>query len=299
MEMPDDKLVTLRDLIRWGASRFNEAQLFFGHGTDNALDEALQLVLHAIHLDYSLPESFLDSRVTSSEREEILALFRRRIEERVPISYLTGKARFAGFEFLVTPDVLVPRSPIAELIEQGFSPWVDPDAVGNVLDLCTGSGCIAIGCAHAFPHAHVDAVDISDAALEVATQNAAMHQVEDRMAVIKSDLFDQLQEKKYDLIVSNPPYVSRAEYDGLPAEYHAEPMLGLEAGEDGMDIVARILGDAADYLAPGGIIVVEVGASADALMERFPEVPFLWIDFERGGDGVFLFTVEQLEEFFG
>lgn len=299
MDKPDDSLMTLRDLVRWGASQFNRAELFFGHGTDNAIDDALQLVLHAVHLDYTLPESFLDSRVTETERATILALFSRRVEERVPTSYLTGKARFAGLEFIVSSDVLVPRSPIAELIEHGFSPWIDPDGVGDVLDLCTGSGCIAIGCAHAFPNARVDAVDVSDAALEIAEKNALLHRLEDRMSVINSDLFDHLPPKRYDLIVCNPPYVSRSEYQSLPAEYHAEPALGLEAGDDGMDIVARILSDAGDYLASDGIIIIEVGASADALMQRYPQVPFLWLDFERGGDGVFLLTADQIEEYFG
>lgn len=291
-----DNLTTLRDLVRHGASMFNEAELFFGHGTDNALDEALQLVLHALYLDHSLPQSYLQAHLTSDEKARVLALFRRRITERVPAAYLTGKAWFAGLEFDVSQDVLVPRSPIAELIEEQFSPWLEAVEENVILDLCTGSGCIAIACAYAFPLAQVDAVDISEAALRVARSNVEKHHLHERVAVIASDLFDQLPPRQYDLIVSNPPYVSKDEYCELPPEYRHEPEVGLEAGSDGMDIVARILQDAAPFLAPGGIIIVEVGASADLLMARFPDIPFLWLEFEKGGDGVFLLTAEQLQQ---
>lgn len=296
MNSNDDKLTTLRDLVRFGASRFNEAQLFFGHGTDNALDEALQLVLHGLHLDHTLPHEYLDAHLTSDEKNRVLKLFQRRIKERVPAAYLTGKAWFAGLEFHVNSDVLVPRSPIAELIGEQFSPWLDVSQTHAILDLCTGSGCIAVACAYAFAQAQVDAVDISEAALSVARSNVDRHHLQERVAVIASDLFDQLPPQQYELIVSNPPYVSRDEYRGLPPEYQQEPQIGLEAGDDGMDIVARILRDAAPFLAPGGIIVVEVGASADLLMARFPDIPFLWLDFDKGGDGVFLLTAEQLRD---
>ncbi len=292
----DDNLTTLRDLVRRGASMFNEAELFFGHGTDNALDEALQLVLHALHLDHTLPQDYLDAHLTADEKTRVLELFQRRIKERLPAAYLTGKAWFAGLEFDVSRDVLVPRSPIAELIGEQFSPWLETSGVNAILDLCTGSGCIAIACAYAFPQAQVDAVDISAAALHIAQSNVDKHHLHERVAVIASDLFDQLPPRQYDLIVSNPPYVSSEEYRGLPPEYQHEPEIGLEAGGDGMDVVARILQDAAPFLAPGGIIIVEVGASADLLMARFPDIPFLWLDFERGGDGVFLLTAEQLRD---
>lgn len=292
-----DGLVTLRDWVRWGASRLNESGAFFGHGTDNALDEALALVLHAIHLDYSLPDSFLDCRVSREEADEIESLLRRRIERRIPAAYLVGHARFAGLDFLVNDSVLIPRSPIAELIGEGFAPWLVADHVGSVLDLCCGSGCIGIGCAHAFPQALVDLSDISPAALEVAMANIERHGLDDRVRAVHSDVFERLEGEQYDLIVSNPPYVSTAEMAGLPDEYRHEPELALEAGDDGMDVVARILADGADYLRPGGIMVVEVGASADLLMARFPGVPFLWLDFEQGGDGVFLLTLEQLQEY--
>ena len=296
MMQVDDSLTTLRDFVRRGASLFNEAGLFFGHGTNNALDEALQLVLHVLHLDHSLPQSYLDARLTSDEKKQVLELFQRRIRERIPAAYLTGKAWFAGLEFDVSSDVLVPRSPLAELIEEQFSPWLEASEVNAVLDLCSGSGCIAIACAYAFPQAQVDAVDISEAALKVARANVDKHHLRERVAVIASDLFEQLPLRQYDLIVSNPPYVSSDEYRGLPPEYQHEPEIGLQAGDDGMDIVARILYEAAPFLAPGGIIIVEVGASADLLMARFPHIPFLWLEFEKGGDGVFLLTAEQLKQ---
>ena len=297
MDQETATLETLCDFTRWGASRFNEEGLFFGHGTDNALDEASALVLFALHLSDGVPDNYLGARLTADEKEQVLALFRRRIEERLPVAYLTNRALFAGLEFYVDEQVLVPRSPIAELIESGFEPWLQPEGVGRVLDLCTGSGCIAIACAYAFPDASVDAVDLSNGALEVARVNVVRHRLEERVEPIGSDLFDGLKGRRYDLIVSNPPYVSQDEYHQLPVEYHREPAMGLEAGEDGLDLVARILREVPEHLERGGILVVEVGCSAEALMARYPEIPFLWLDFERGGDGVFLLTAEQLTEY--
>ena len=297
MQRPQhNELLSLRDWVRWGASRFNEAGLFFGHGTDNAIDEALALVLHALHLRHDLPADYLAARVTQDEGGRILELFHARIDRRVPAAYLVGEARFAGLDFYVDDSVLIPRSPIAELIEEGFAPWLEADHVTSVLDLCCGSGCIGIACAHAFPQALVDMTDISPAALDVATRNIERHRLEGRVRALRADVYDGLDGERYDLIVSNPPYVSSAEMAGLPAEYRHEPALALEAGDQGMDVVARILAGGADYLRPGGIMVVEVGASADLLLARYPDVPFLWLDFERGGDGVFLLTAEQLEE---
>lgn len=293
----DNEMFTLRDWVRWGASRFNEAGLFFGHGTDNALDEALALVLHALHLGHDLPGDYLQARVAAEESERILELFHQRIDRRVPAAYLIGEARFAGLDFYVDENVLIPRSPIAELIEEGFAPWLDPAQVTSVLDMCCGSGCIGIACAYAFPDALVDLSDISPAALDVAARNLERHHLEGRVRALRADVYDGLDGERYDLIVSNPPYVSSTEMQTLPAEYRHEPELALEAGDDGMDVVARILAEGADYLRPGGIMVVEVGASAELLMVRFPDIPFLWLDFERGGDGVFLLTAEQLEEF--
>ena len=297
LEIPYRELHTLRDWVRWSASRFQAHGLFFGHGTDNALDEALELVLATLHLSHDLPERWLDARVTGAEARELGERLRRRIEERVPLAYVTGRAWFAGLAFEVNEHVLVPRSPIAELVEARFYPWLGEQSVDRVLDLCCGSGCIGIACAHAFPDARVDLADISPEALAVAQRNIARYALEDRVRAVRSDVFGGLDGERYDLIVSNPPYVSVAEMQTLPAEYRREPALGLEAGEDGMDVVARILADVPDHLTPSGILVVEVGASADLLMARYPDVPFLWLDFERGGDGVFLLTADQLAEF--
>ena len=252
-------------------------------------------MLHACHLDYTLPGEYLDCRVTESEKRAIQSLFEERISSRVPAPYLTGKAWFAGLEFEITRDVLVPRSPIGELILNHFDPWIEYDRVGRILDLCTGSGCIGIASAAQFPDAEVDLVDISREALQVARRNVEKHHLEEQVSIIESDLFDEVpRDRRYDLILSNPPYVSREEYNSLPGEYLHEPRIGLEAGEDGMEIVARILARAGSYLAPGGIMIVEVGASAEFLLERFPGYPFMWLDFEHGGDGVFLLTREQL-----
>lgn len=293
-----NQLTTLRDYVRYAISCFNEADLFFGHGTSGPLDEAAALVLHALHLPYDLPGGYFQSTLTQAERENVLALIDRRVRERKPLAYLTHEAPFAGQQFYVDERVLVPRSPIAELIEAEFSPWVEPDRVERILDLCTGSGCIAIACALAFPDAMVDAVDISSDALEVADINRRRLKVEDRVRTIRSDLFQALDAERYDIIVSNPPYVSTAEWQDLPVEFHAEPKLGLESGADGLDCVRQILREASNHLTEEGILIVEVGSAAEALVATFPDVPFCWLEFERGGDGIFLLTAEQVRSHF-
>lgn len=290
-------LTTLRDYIRWGASRFAEAHINFGHGTATALDEAAALVLHTLHLPYNLSEFYCQSALTPEERQAIVAIFEKRIRERLPAAYLTHEAIFAGLSFYVDERVLVPRSPIAELIEQRFSPWVEEEQVARILDLCTGSACIAIACAYAFPGALVDAVDVSADALAVAEINVDKHQLNDEVMLYRSDLFDNLPDGQYDVIISNPPYVCLEEWKQLPAEFHAEPEIGFVAGTTGLDIVLRILVEAKDYLTPQGILVVEVGSSAETLQQAFPAVPFYWLTFERGGDGVFLLTAEQVNDY--
>ena len=293
-EQPDG-LISIQDFVRWGASRFTAAGLCFGHGTDNAVDEAVHLTLGALHLDPELSGRFRDARLTPAERVVVADLIERRIRERMPAAYLPGRAWFAGLAFEVDRAVLVPRSPIAELIEAGFDPWIDGERLSRVLDLCTGSGCIGIAAAVYLPDADVDLADVSPAALEVARRNVIRHGVGDRARILESDLFAGLTGERYDLIVTNPPYVARDELAALPAEYHNEPALGLLGGDEGLDLALRILRDAARHLNEGGILILEVGGAAPALERRLPGLPFTWLEFERGGEGVLLLSREQLE----
>ncbi len=288
------ELISIRDVVRWGVSHFNQAELFYGHGMGNALDEAVFIALSSLNLPLNISENYFESRLTQAEREQVLALYQRRINERVPAAYLTHEAWFCGLKFYVNENVLVPRSPIAELIENRFEPWIDPESVENILDLCTGSGCIGIASAYAFDWAEVDLADISPEALDVARRNVKDHQLQDQVTVYQSDLFSALDGRKYDIIVSNPPYVDAEDMAALPDEFKREPELGLTAGNDGLDLVKVILNQAANFMNPGGILVVEVGNSQHALDELLPEVDFYWLEFERGGDGVFLLTYEQL-----
>jgi len=291
-----DELSTIKDFVRWGYSQLSGSAVWYGHGTDNPLDESLTLVLYALGLPHDTPRDYFDCKLTLDERTVIVEWIQRRITERLPAAYLTHEAWFAQIPFYVDERVLVPRSPIAELIEAQFTPWVEPDNVNRVLDMCTGSGCIAIACAYAFPHAEVDAVDISADALAVANINIERQELGAQVHAIESDLFTSLDKTPYDIIVSNPPYVSKEDMDAMPGEYHHEPALGLAAGDDGLDIAHRILREAPDYLSDQGILIVEVGNSQEALIEAYPKLPFMWLDFERGGEGVFLLTAEQLKQ---
>lgn len=287
-------LETVADWVRYVASRFNEAGLVFGHGTDNAVDESFALVLHALHLDSDLPGELMAARLTDAEKTAVRDLALQRINTRKPLAYLTRSAWFAGLEFFVDERVLVPRSPIAELIERQFAPWVEPERVERVLDLATGSGCIAIACARYLPAAKVDAIDVSADALAVAAENVRRHGLKDRVELIRSDLFAAVADRRYDLIVTNPPYADAAEMAALTPEYRAEPALGLESGADGLDCMDRILNNARAHLAPHGVLIAEVGASRPAFEARYPELPVTWLEFERGGDGVFAVAAESL-----
>ena len=289
------ELLTLRDLIRYGVSRLNAAQVALGHGSDNAWDETVYLVLHALHLPLDTLEPFLDARVLSEERNRVLELIDRRVTERVPAAYLTNEAWLRGHRFYVDARVIVPRSPIAELLDEGLSPWVqDAQAVDSVLDMCTGSGCLAILSALAFPYAQVDAVGVSPDALEVARRNVDDYGLGDRLALHQSDLFDSLPERQYDVIVCNPPYVNSGSMDVLPQEYRHEPHLALAGGADGMDLVRRILQAAPRYLSENGVLVLEIGHERDFFEAAFPELSPVWLDSEEASDQLLLLTREQL-----
>ncbi|NYT70154.1 50S ribosomal protein L3 N(5)-glutamine methyltransferase [Pusillimonas noertemannii] len=290
-----NELHTLRDLLRYAVSRFNAAQLSFGHGSDNAWDEAVYLLLHVLHLPLDTLEPFLDARLTTEEKKRCLEIVERRLDERVPAAYLTGEAWLQGHRFAVDPRVIVPRSPISELLVEALQPWIaDPDEVDYVLDLCTGSGCLAILAALAFPNAQVDAVDLSEHALEVADLNIEQFGLDGRVATHRSDLFDQLPQCLYQLIVCNPPYVNDHSMESLPPEYRHEPTMALAGGDDGMEIVRRLLRDAPRFLDEGGVLVLEIGNEYENFVNAFPELEPVWLSTANTEDQILMLTREQL-----
>lgn len=292
---PLAELVTLRDWLRYAVTRFNRAGLFFGHGCSDAYDEAVWLLLHTLALPLDRLEPFLDACITADERETLLAVIDRRTEERVPAAYITGEAWLGDFRFHVDERVIVPRSFFAEMLENGFSPWIeDAMEVDSALDLCTGSGCLAILMAHAFPNAAIVAADLSDDALEVAHINVAEYHLDDRIELLKSDVFDGLGGRRFDLIISNPPYVTADSMETLPAEYLHEPRMALAAGEDGLDVVRRLLAQARAHLNPGGVLAVEVGHNRHIVEAAFPDLPLVWLSATGGDDMVFVLRAEDL-----
>lgn len=284
----------MRTLIDRGSRRLQRAGVFFGHGTDNAWDDAATLVWHALRLPDNPTPRVYRRKINAAGQREVAALVDRRINERIPAVYLTGRTWFAGLPFKVDPRVLIPRSPIAELIEQRFAPWIDAKRVRRILDIGTGSGCIAIACARAFPRARVDAVDISPEALQVAGDNVRRHRLGKRVRLLLSDHFSALGRETYDIIVSNPPYVGASELAALPPEYGHEPRQALAAGRSGLDSVRVILSEAGRHLRPGGALIVEVGNTESAVRRAYPRLPFTWLEFERGGGGVFLLPAASL-----
>lgn len=291
-----ESLITVRDWLRFAVSRFNDAGLFFGHGSDNAFDEAAYLVLHTLHLPLDRLEPFLDASLAHGEADQLKRVIERRVKERVPAAYLTREAWLGEYRFYVDERVIVPRSFVAELLREQLSPWVDdPDAIHAVADVCTGSGCLAILAALAFPAADVDAVDISKDALAVARKNVDDYGLQDRVRIVQSDLLQKLKSRKYDLIVTNPPYVNAPSMQELPDEYRREPELALASGEDGLDHIRRILADAPQHLNPGGLLIAEIGHNRAALEAAFPALPFVWLETSGGDEYVFLLRQEDLK----
>lgn len=286
-------LQSIKDYLRWVYANFNRSDIFYGHGQDNPWDEAVQLVLGGLQLPLDMPMELYEGKLTLSERQRIIGLLIERLDKRLPVAYLTNSAWFCGLEFYVDERVLVPRSPIGELIQKGFEGLISQPPK-RILDMCTGSGCIAIACADRFPEAEVDAVDLSLDALNVAEFNIERHHMSNRVFPLQSDLFDQLPQDQYDLIVTNPPYVDQEDIDDMPTEFHYEPMMALEAGQDGLLLVKRILAEAADYLSDDGVLICEVGNSMVHLIAQYPTVPFNWIPFQQGVDGVFALNKAQL-----
>ncbi len=293
----ESQLHTFRDLLRFSVSRFNEAGLFFGHGSSNAYDEAAYLILHTLHLPPDQMETFLDARLTNMEISQVLGIVKRRALEKIPAAYLTHEAWLGDFSFYVDKRVLIPRSFIAELLREQLSPWVsDPSSVHSVLDLCTGSGCLAILLAHAFENATIDATDISDEALEVANKNVEDYDLNPRVHLLQSDLFGALEGRLYDLIISNPPYVNAESMASLPEEYRHEPRSALASGNDGLEATKEILKRAADYLTDEGMLIVEIGHNRAALEDAFPQTPFTWLETTAGDGFVFMLTRDHLPQ---
>jgi len=289
------QLRTLRDLLRFSVSRFNETGLFFGHGSASAYDEAAYLILHTLHLPLDRLEPFLDARLTSDELDQVLGIIERRATEKIPAAYLTNEAWLGDFSFFVDERVIVPRSFIAELLREQLAPWIrSPDEVNSALDLCTGSGCLAILLAHAFPNVMIDAADISQEALEVAQRNLADYNLEQQVNLVRSDLFAGLRGRTYDLIISNPPYVSAEAMAALPEEYRHEPERALASGADGLEAIRTILNEAADHLTDRGLLIVEIGHNRDKLGQVYPETPFTWLETSAGDEFVFLLKRDQL-----
>jgi ribosomal protein L3 glutamine methyltransferase len=296
-EQVTKELKTVRDFIRWTCSLLNEHDVYLGHGNVSVWDESVQLVMAAIYLSWNNDAAVLDARLLSHEKKRIIDFVKQRVEERKPLPYITNEAWFMEMPFYVDERVLIPRSPIAQLLETEFSPFLRSGPVGHILDLCTGSGCIGIACAYVFEEAEVDLIDISEDALEVARINIEQHELEERVTPIHSDLFEAVKGMKYDLIVSNPPYVDQDDFETMPVEFQHEPELALTSGPDGLDITRRILREACDYLTDDGLLVVEVGNSEVHLMEQFPHVPLIWIDLPNGGNGVFAISAQELKQY--
>jgi ribosomal protein L3 glutamine methyltransferase len=296
MPIKPNELSTIRDLLRYAVTRFNTAKLFFGHGSTNALDEAAYLILHTLKLPLDKLDPFFDARLLQEEVDAVLRVIEQRADERLPAAYITNEGWLGGYRFYVDERVIVPRSFIAELIPEQFSPWVDnPDKVNNILELCTGSGCLPIMLADAFPNAHVDAVDISTDALEVAKRNVAEYELEHRINLIESDLYANVPEYKFDLIITNPPYVNSGSMGKLPPEYLREPQIALAGGTDGMDLVRKIVAGAGQRLTPNGLLMVEIGNEREFAEAAFPDLNLTWLTTSAGDDMVFLITADQLQ----
>ncbi|MCZ6830516.1 MAG: 50S ribosomal protein L3 N(5)-glutamine methyltransferase [Gammaproteobacteria bacterium] len=288
------QLDTVGDCLRWAQTCFEDARLYYGHGTDNAWDEALHLVFGGLKLSLESDPSLLDTRLIQAEKTALIRLVQRRIEERIPVPYLTGRVWFAGLEFKIDRRAIIPRSPIAELIEQEFSPWYAGQQLQRVLDMCCGSGCIGLAVAAWLPETRVDLVDLDVEALDLARENAALLGLQQRVEILQSDFFQALRGRQYDLVISNPPYVDLDDLQSMPAEYAHEPTPALGSGGDGLDAIRLILSQAAHFLAPDGLLVAEVGNSWRSLEQAFPRMPFTWIELERGGHGVFVLTAQEL-----
>ncbi len=294
---PLQVLTTIRDFIRWGSSEFLRHDLEFGHGFGSAFDEARYLTLHALALPYDWPDNYFDTVLTEIEREQVLEILQLRVNSRQPAAYITRESWFCGLKFYVDERVLVPRSPIAELVANRFEPWTDADRVHRILDLCTGSGCIAIAAKYFFPEAEVVASDLSRDALEVARENLRQHELQDQISLVESDLFDQIPPQTFDVIVSNPPYVDAEDMAALGEEFRFEPELGLRAGDDGLALVDRILSQAGEYLNDQGVLIVEVGNSQAAMESKYASLPMTWIEFEYGGGGVCCIQAPELMQY--